>query len=106
MTVQRVYFEPAGRIHSAHRELLQYPPPGYEFVTGGRAGDRLAAVPTGSERIIHNLPVVASKLLPVPLVKAWPVSMFSKPPTRPSPTHRLRYARPSTPEEGVIGSKN
>ena len=78
--VKRVYFEPAGRIHSAHRELMRYPPPGYEFVTGGRAWDRLTAVPTGSDLIIHNLPVVASKLLPVPLVKAWLESMFARPP--------------------------
>lgn len=79
MTVRQVYFEPAGRIHSAHRELMRYPPAGYEFVTGGRAWDRLAALTTDSDLIIHNLPVVASRLLPVPLVKAWLEAMLAKP---------------------------
>jgi len=77
---RRVYFEPAGRIHSAHRELMHHPPPGYEFVTGARAWDRLTAAPTKSDLVIHNLPVIASKLLPVPLVKAWLESVLTKPP--------------------------
>ena len=75
-----VYFEPAGRIHSAHRELMLHPPRGYQFVTGGRAWDRLTAAPTKSDLVIHNLPVIASKLLPVPLVKAWLESVLTKPP--------------------------
>ena len=77
---RRVYFEPAGRIHSAHRELMRHPPAGYEFVSGGGAWDRLTAVPTKSDLVIHNLPVIASKLLPVPLLKAWLESVLTKPP--------------------------
>ena len=29
-----IYYEPAGRIHSAHRELIKNPPEGYRFITG------------------------------------------------------------------------
>jgi len=29
---KKIYFEPAGRIHSAQRELINYPPDGYDFV--------------------------------------------------------------------------
>ncbi len=75
-----VYFEPAGRLHSAHREFMRHPPSGYEFVTGGRVWDRLTALPTGSDLIIHNLPVALSKLLPVPLFKAWLEGRFARPP--------------------------
>lgn len=86
--VRTVYFEPAGRIHSAHRELMRHPPPGYEFVTGGRVWDRLTAVPAQSDLVIHNLPVIASKLLPVPLLKAWLESKLTRPPDG----TRLTYA--------------
>lgn len=91
MTLKQIYFEPSGRIHSAHRELMRYPPQGYEFVTGGRAWDHLAALPTGSDLIIHNLPVVASKLLPVPLVKAWLESKFARPPRGTSLTYAYNH---------------
>src|SRR3972149_4815621 len=77
---RRVYFEPAGRVHSAHRELMRHPPPGYEFVTGARVWDRLTAAPTGSGPVLHTLPVLLSKLLPVPLVKAWLESVLTRPP--------------------------
>jgi len=30
---KKIYFEPAGRIHSSQWELIDYPPEGYEFIT-------------------------------------------------------------------------
>ena len=70
---------------------MRYPPRGYEFTTGGRAWDRVAALPTGSDLIIHNLPVLASKLLPVPLVKAWLESKFARPPSGTSLTYAYNH---------------
>lgn len=77
---KRVYFEPASRIHSAHWELINYPPDGYEFVVGQRVWDKaIKAI------VSHNLPPFSLrwnlvKLLPVPLVKAYLERFFNRVP--------------------------
>ena len=88
---RRVYFEPAGRVHSAHRELISYPPPGYEFVMTDNLWDRAMKVAVMSDVALFGLSIVLSKLLPVALLKALLEKVFRTPPREASLTYSYNH---------------
>ncbi len=68
-TTKKIYFEPAGRIHSSQYELINYPPDGYQFVTSKTLLDERIV---GSDLMFHKLRLlVLDRLMPLNLAKAW-----------------------------------
>lgn len=68
-TLKKIYFEPAGRVHSSQRELINYPPEGYQFITSKTFLDERIV---GSDLIFHKLRLqVLDRLMPLNLAKAW-----------------------------------
>jgi len=66
---RKIYFEPAGRIHSSQQELINYPPDGYQFITSETLLDERIV---GSDLMFHKLRLqVLDRLLPLSLAKAW-----------------------------------
>ncbi len=87
---KKVYFEPAGRIHTWDKELILYPPEGYEFLIGQTNLDKTTRKLLNSDFLFFGLRVALDKLLPIPLVKA-----------------RLESSLKSIPEEAdLIFSRN
>jgi len=67
-TTKKIYYEPAGRIHSSQEELINYPPDGYQFITSKTLLDETVV---GSDLMFHNLrPLIFERLLPLNLAKA------------------------------------
>jgi len=65
---KKIYFEPAGRIHSSQQELIDYPPDGYQFITSETLLDKRIV---GSDFMFHKLRLqVLDRLLPLNLAKA------------------------------------
>ena len=66
---KKVYFEPAGRIHSSQYNLINYPPDGYQFITSKTLLDKRVI---GSDLMFHKLRLqVLDRLMPLNLTKAW-----------------------------------
>jgi len=66
---KKIYFEPAGRIHSSQQELINYPPEGYQFITSKTLLDERIV---GSDLVFHKLRLqVLDRLMPLNLAKAW-----------------------------------
>lgn len=66
---KKIYFEPAGRIHSSQEELINYPPDGYRFITTKTLLDKTVV---GSDLMFHKLRLqVFDRLMPLNLAKAW-----------------------------------
>ena len=86
---KKIYFEPAGRIHSTQREMMNYPPEGYEFVTRQAAWDRGIKPVIASDFAMLTLQFkVLNKFMPVHLTKAWLEGVFKRKP----PEADLTYA--------------
>lgn len=67
-TTKKIYYEPAGRIHSSQEELINYPPDGYQFITSKTLLDETVV---GSDLMFHKLrPLIFERLLPLNLAKA------------------------------------
>jgi len=67
--MKKVYFEPAGRIHSSQYNLINYPPDGYQFITSKTLLDKRVI---GSDLMFHKLRLqVLDRLMPLNLTKAW-----------------------------------
>jgi len=65
---KKVYFEPAGRVHSSQWELINYPPEGYQFMTSKTLLDETVV---GSDLVFHKLRLqVLDRLMPLNLAKA------------------------------------
>ena len=65
---KKIYFEPAGRVHSSQWELINYPPEGYQFITSKTFFDERIV---GSDLIFHKLRLqVLDRLMPLNLAKA------------------------------------
>ncbi len=69
--MKRVYLDIAGRMHSLYRELLEYPPDGYEFVIGQTPWDKASKSLAKIDSIYSFTHQVLGKLVPVNLVKAY-----------------------------------
>ena len=68
-TTKKIYFEPAGRIHSSQQELIDYPPDGYQFITSKTLFDKRIV---GSDLMFYKLRLsVLDRLMPLNLAKAW-----------------------------------
>ncbi len=68
-TTKKIYFEPAGRIHSSQWELINYPPEGYQFITSETLLDKRIV---GSDLMFYKLRLsVLDRLMPLNLAKAW-----------------------------------
>ena len=66
---KKIYFEPAGRIHSSQQELINYPPEGYQFITSKTLLDERIV---DSDLVFHKLRLqVLDRLMPLNLTKAW-----------------------------------
>jgi glycosyltransferase involved in cell wall biosynthesis len=64
---KKIYFEPAGRIHSSQWNLINYPPEGYEFMAS-RTPDHIVS----SDFMLQNVPKVLTSLcIPPNLAKAF-----------------------------------
>ena len=65
---KKIYFEPAGRIHSSQQELIDYPPDGYQFITSETLLDMTIV---DSDIMFHKLRLqVLDRLMPLNLAKA------------------------------------
>ena len=65
---KKIYFEPAGRIHSSQQALIDYPPDGYQFITSKTPLDKTVV---GSDLVFHKLRLqVLDRLMPLNLAKA------------------------------------
>jgi glycosyltransferase involved in cell wall biosynthesis len=75
MTV-RVYFEPAGRMHSTQRYLVNYPPTGFEFVKREKTlpGQKILT----SDFFFHRRRRSLEQLLPLNLITGWTMSKLGK----------------------------
>ena len=79
---KKVYLEPAGKMHSYLKELIRYPPDGYEFITHETALDRSVLEPLLNSNVVYfalqrNL---LEKLIPMHLVKSYIERFLKKAP--------------------------
>ena len=79
---RKVYLEPAGKLHSYLKELIRYPPDGYEFITHETALDRSVLKPLLNSSVVYfalqrNL---LEKLIPMHLVKSYAERFLKKAP--------------------------
>jgi glycosyltransferase involved in cell wall biosynthesis len=74
-----IYLDIAGRMHSLYKQLINYPPKGYHFITQDRGWDK--AISTASRvNVIYSFQErVLSKMIPVNLAKAY-LERFKKAP--------------------------
>ena len=77
--MKKVYLDVAGRMHSLYKELISYPPPGYQFVTQGASWDKFSATAIRVDAIYSFQRRVLRKIIPVNLTKAY-LERFKKPP--------------------------
>lgn len=77
--MKKVYIDVAGRMHSLYEELIDYPPPGYQFVTKGTSWDKAFSVAAKINVTYVFQERILSKMLPVNLSKAY-LERFKKPP--------------------------
>ena len=76
--MRKVYFYPAGRIYSSQWDLINYPPPGYSFVTDATGWDKAMSPIVGSDDAYHLLVSLLGRWLPLHLVKAYLESFLKR----------------------------
>jgi len=86
MATKKIYFEPSGRLHPAHRELVRRPPKGYEFVLQNTRWDKAMNIGVGSDFIYRKLyfglrRTFPLNLMPFHLLKLWLEQFSKRPPT-------------------------
>lgn len=69
MGPSQVLFEPSGKNHPSYRYLLQYPPPGYQFVTDTGLWNKFVLTIAGVEPVYYNLWRL-THFLPINLIKS------------------------------------
>jgi glycosyltransferase involved in cell wall biosynthesis len=78
---RNIYFDPAGRIHSADRELLNYPPDGYRFLNAESDWDRATGPLLQNDYLYFALlRSIVDNVLPVRLAKAALECVLKRPP--------------------------
>lgn len=68
---RKIYLDIAGRMHSLYKNLVLYPPEGYEFITQNASWDKVSATAARTKALYSFQQKVLSKVLPVNLVKAY-----------------------------------
>lgn len=86
-----VAFEPAGRMHPAHRAMLDDPPPGYGFVTPTGAWDSGLRALMRSDFAYHALASRVDRLLPLHLLKSRLDGLFRPPPAEADLTYAVNH---------------
>ena len=78
---KKIYYEPAGRLYSFDREIIQYPPEGYEFLAGQTTWDNTTKGFLNNDFIFVTLNrAILGKIAPVHLVKGYLEGIFKKVP--------------------------
>jgi len=77
--MKSIYLDVAGRMHSLYKELISYPPKGYQFITQGTSWDKAFAATSKVNGIYAFQERTLNKILPINLTKAY-LERFKKPP--------------------------
>jgi glycosyltransferase involved in cell wall biosynthesis len=78
--VKKVYLDIAGRMHSLYKQLIDYPPEGYQFLTQGTDWDKIFSTASRLNAIYSFQERILGKVIPVNLIKAY-LERFKKLPT-------------------------
>lgn len=76
---RKVYLDLGGRMHSLYKELVMYPPPGYQFITQKTSWDKAFTAAAKVNTIYSLQQKVLGKIMPVNLAKAY-LERLKKPP--------------------------
>jgi glycosyltransferase involved in cell wall biosynthesis len=77
--MKKIYLDIAGRMHSLYKQLVDYPPEGYQFVAHSTTWDKAFSAATRLNAIYTFQKRALSKVIPVNLAKAY-LEKFKKPP--------------------------
>lgn len=69
--MKKIYIEPTARLHSAYREIIKYPPEGYEFVSGQGILHNTIGNLSRSSFIYHTLPKIVKSFVPPHLLMSY-----------------------------------
>ena len=86
--MKKIYFEPVGRVHTIHRNLLAHPPHGYRFVTDVTRWDALLAPILRSNLLYFHIHALVRRLFPIHLIK----SRLERRMRRPPPDVAMTYS--------------
>ena len=79
MNSRQVYLDIAGRMHSLYRNLIDYPPQGYRFISGGTGWDSASSSISRISSIYSFQQKVLGRLFPINLAKAY-IEKSKRPP--------------------------
>ena len=77
--MKTIYLDIAGRMHSLYKELISYPPPGYQFINKNTRWDKLFTAASKVDAIYSLQQRALGKVIPVNLAKAY-LERLKKPP--------------------------
>jgi glycosyltransferase involved in cell wall biosynthesis len=77
--MKKIYLDIAGRMHSLYKQLIDYPPEGYQFLTQGTGWDKAISTASRVNAIYTFQGRILGKIIPVNLTKAY-LERFKKPP--------------------------
>ncbi len=77
--MKSIYLDVAGRMHSLYKNLVLYPPDGYQFVTQDSGWDKISAVAARTNVVYSFQQNALGRIIPVNLAKAY-LERFKKPP--------------------------
>ena len=66
--LKRVYIEPTARLHSAYREIVKYPPEGYEYVIGHGLLNRTTENLAENDFVYQTFPKLVKTIIPPQLL--------------------------------------
>jgi len=69
--MKKVYLDITGRMHSLYKELLEYPPDGYEFVTSATLWGKISRAASNTDFIYFFQKNFLRKVAPVSLIKPY-----------------------------------
>jgi glycosyltransferase involved in cell wall biosynthesis len=77
--MKTVYLDVAGKMHSLYRNLVDYPPYGYQFITQCTGWDKVFSVASKTKAVYSVQEKALGKIIPINLAKAW-LERLKKPP--------------------------
>ena len=69
--VKTVYLDVAGKMHSLYKNLVDYPPYGYQFITQCTGWDKVSSAASKTNTIYSIQEKALGKIIPINLAKAW-----------------------------------